>query len=267
MSLDLQPIEPIPDQTARVARAAFPQDNICLTLRDELGTIFDDIEFAALYSSGGRHAEAPWRLALVTVFQFVEQLSDRQVADAVRARIDWKYLLGLELADPGFDASVLCEFRSRLLEGGAEVRLLEALLETCRTRGWLKARGRQRTDSTHVLARVRAINRLECATETLRHALNTLAVAAPGWLSPHCPAEWGDRYARRVDASRIPTASGDREAYARQVGQDGHMLLEAADDPLAPQWIGQIPAVPNHRRGWIHPVVGEAGRGGLRTQE
>ncbi len=238
-----------------------------LTLRDELGTIFEDQEFAALYPSRGRPAETPWRLALVTVLQFREDLSDRPAADAVRARIDWKYLLGLELTDPGFDASVLCEFRSRLIDVGSEGRLLEALLRACRSRGWLKARGRQRTDSTHILARVRAINRLECAAETLRHALNSLAVAAPGWLSALSPAEWVDRYAKRVDASRIPTAAGGREAYARQVGQDGHLLLAAAYHPLAPHWLGQVPAVETLRRVWIQQFVVEAGRLRWRTEQ
>jgi transposase len=121
-------------------------------------------------------------LALVTVMQYMEGLSDRQAAEAVRERIDWKYALSLELTDPGFDFSVLSEFRTRLLAGGAETQLLQALLELCKRRGWLKARGRQRTDSTHVLAAIRDLNRLECAGETLRHTLNVLAEVAPDWL-------------------------------------------------------------------------------------
>src|SRR5262249_6423601 len=134
-----------------------------------------------LYPRRGQPAEVPWRLALVTVFQFVENLSDRQAADAIRARIDWKYALGLEFTDPGFDHSVLSGFRSRLVTGSAEQRLLDAILDHCRTRGWLKARGRQRTDSTQVLARVRGINCLECRGETLRSALN-----------PHFPYDSSD---------------------------------------------------------------------------
>jgi transposase len=139
MSLRAQPNLPVPDDTARVAGAAFPHGNTYLNLRDELGTVFTDEDVAALYPSRGRPAEAPWRLALVTVFQFVENLSDRQAADAVRARIDWKYALGLELTDPGFDFSVLSEFRTRLVSGAAEQRLLDAVLDCCRRRGWLKA--------------------------------------------------------------------------------------------------------------------------------
>ena len=150
-----------------------------LTLHDKLGTLFVDRDFADLYPEQGQPGYPPWRLALVTLMQFREGLSDRQAAEAVRARIDWKYLLGLELSDPGFDFSVLSEFRDRLLAGGASERLLERLLEACRELGLLKARGRQRTDSTHVLAALRVLNRLELVAETLRAALNATAAAAP----------------------------------------------------------------------------------------
>ena len=146
MSLKLSPIQPVPEGTARVAKAAFRKGNPLLKLRDELGGIFRDEDFADLFPKPGQPGLPPWRLALVTVLQFRENLPDRQAAEAVRARIDWKYLLGLELDDPGFDHSVLCEFRARLLEGGAGERLLHRLLEVCQARGLLKARGRQRTE-------------------------------------------------------------------------------------------------------------------------
>src|ERR671928_816182 len=110
------PIPPVPKHTARIARAAFPKSNPYLTLRDKLGTVFADRDFADLYPEQGQPGYPPWRLALVTLMQFREGLSDRQAAEAVRARIDWKYLLGLELSDPGFDFSLLSEFRGRLLE-------------------------------------------------------------------------------------------------------------------------------------------------------
>src|SRR5215218_6789605 len=159
MSLKRNPVQPVPEETVRVARAAFRKGNPLLSLRDELGAIFADADFADLFPRLGQPGLAPWRLALVTLLQFRENLPDRQAAEAVRARIDWKYLLGLELTDPGFDHSVLCEFRSRLLAGSAEERLLGRLLEACQARGLLKARGpRQRTDATHVLASIRTLN-------------------------------------------------------------------------------------------------------------
>ena len=120
MTLQPQTTFSIPDETARVAHAAYPKGNLYLKMRDALGTIYQDQMFAHLFPHNGRPVEAPWRLALITVLQFLEELPDRQAADAVRGRIDWKYLLGLELTDPGFDATVLCEFRKRLIEGGAE---------------------------------------------------------------------------------------------------------------------------------------------------
>src|SRR5215203_2032701 len=147
MSLKPSAIPPVPAMTLQVAHAAFPHGNPYLTLRDELGVIFVDDDFAHLYPEVGQPSLPPWQLALVTVLQFRENLSDRQAAEQVRARIDWKYLLGLELTDAGFDFSVLSEFRARLLAGGSETLLLDALLTTCKARGYLKLRGRQRTDS------------------------------------------------------------------------------------------------------------------------
>jgi transposase len=150
MTLRPRPVPPVPVETARVARAAFPGGNLYVQMRDELDAIFDDAQFSSLFPVRGRPAEAPSRLALVTIFQFAENLSDRQAADAVRARIDWKYALSLELTDRGFDHTVLSEFRTRLLDGGAESLPLDGLLARCREQGLLKARGRQRTDSTRV---------------------------------------------------------------------------------------------------------------------
>jgi transposase len=187
LSLKPCPVPPVPELTAFVARAAFPKGNPYLRLRDELGTVFRDDDFTDLYPRRGQPALAPWRLALVTVLQFRENLSDRRAADAVRARIDWKYLLGFELTDPGFDFSVLSEFRSRLLAGQAGERLLEKLLEQCKTSGLVKARGRQRTDATHVLASIRVMNRLELLAESLRAALNELTAWAPEWVKGVAP--------------------------------------------------------------------------------
>src|SRR5262249_49750286 len=161
MTLHPTPITPVPEETARVAHAAFPSGNTYMQMRDILGVIYRDEQFADLFAGRGRPVVPPWRLALVTVMQFAEGLADRQAADAVRARIDWKYALGLDLTDAGFDYSVLSEFRARLVAGSAEERLLDVLLAVCAQHGYLKARGKQRTDSTHVLAVVRTLYRLE----------------------------------------------------------------------------------------------------------
>jgi transposase len=167
MSLKPSVIAPIPAETVRVARAAFPKGNLYLSMRDELGTLFEDAEFVGLFPSRGQPALAPWRLALITVMQFLENLSDRQAAEAVRSRIDWKYALGLELTDSGFDYSVLSGFRERLIVSNKQSLMFDRLLELLRDRKLLKKRGIQRTDSTHVLASIRVMNRLEVVTETL----------------------------------------------------------------------------------------------------
>jgi len=240
----------VPEQTACIARAAFPKGSPYLTLRDTLGTIFEDGHFADLYPKQGQPACPPWRLALITLMQFREGLSDRQAAEAVRARIDWKYLLGLELSDPGFDFSVLCEFRDRLLAGGAHERLLERVLEVARERGVLKARGRQRTDSTHVLAAVRTLNRLELVAETLRAALNATAAVAPDWLRALAPSAWYERYGRRIEDTRLPQGEAKREAYACQVGEDGFCLLEVLAAPHAPEQLADLPAIQVLRTVW-----------------
>jgi transposase len=172
-------IPPIPVLTQQIARAAFPKTSTFMLMRDTLGSLFVDKDFACLFPCRGQPALSPWRLALVTIMQFVEGLSDRQAAEAVRSRIDWKYALSLDLTDPGFDFSVLCEFRQRLMEGGAEKILLDKLLEQSQQVGLLKAGGQQRTDSTHVLAAIRKVGRLECIIETLRYALNAVAEVAP----------------------------------------------------------------------------------------
>jgi transposase len=141
MSLQPQVCYLIPEETARIARAAFPKGNIFMRMRDELGPIYADQTFATLFPPCGQPALSPWRLALTLVLQFVEGLSDRQAADAVRGRLDWKYALALELTDPGFDFSVLSEFRDRLIDGALSQHLLEAMLTTFRDLNLLKARG------------------------------------------------------------------------------------------------------------------------------
>ena len=251
MSLRPAPIGPVPEATARVARAAFPKGSAYLRLRDTLGTIYTDADFAALFPRRGQAAEAPWRLALVTVFQFAEGLSDRPAADAVRGRLDWKYALGLPLEDPGFDYSVLSEFRDRLLAGGAAAKVLDVLLDRCQAAGLVRARGRQRTDSTHVLAAVRALNRVQLVGETVRAALNALAVAAPEWLRPHLRPEWAGRYGPRLEAYRLPKERAARHALAETIGADGFQVLAAVYAPAAPTWLREVAAVETLRRVWV----------------
>jgi transposase len=176
----------------------------------------------------------PWRLALVMVMQYIEGLTDRQAADAVRRCMDWKYALSLDLHDPGFDFTLLHDFRQRLLAHEAGQRFLDTFLATCKARGWIKARGTQRTDSTHVLAAIRTLHRVECVLEAMHYALNQLSAADPAWVQQHVPPEWYTRYGLRSDQTRLPKDTSKREALARQIGADGYQLLDwvwAAESP------------------------------------
>jgi transposase len=254
MSLHPPVTAPVPEETIRVANTAFPKGHPYLTFRDTLGPVLQDENFTTLFPLEGQPGLPLWRLALVTIMQFREhladRLADRQAAEAVRARIDWKYLLSLGLTDPGFDFSVLSEFRDRLLAGSAEELLLDKLLERCRALGLLKARGQQRTDSTHVLAAVRVLNRLELVAETLRAALNTLAAVAPAWLQAWAPLEWYERYGKHIEDARLPREKAARKAYAQTDGEDGFALLDALDASEAPEAVHTLPIIATLRRTW-----------------
>src|SRR5947209_6309884 len=250
MSMYPQELGAIPAETMRVARAAYPKGSLAMRLRDELAGIYRDEQLASLFPTRGQPAEAPWRLALVLVLQYVEGLTDRQAAEAVQGRIDWKYALGLELTDPGIDASVLSEFRARIVAGGAEAQLLDTLLELCKQRGWLKAGGTQRTDSTHVLARVRSLSNLECVGETLRAVLMDLARLDANWLAQQIGPEWLTRYVHRVENYRLPKPESQRRALAEQIGADGLALLRALEQAATPAELQEVQSVQLLRQVW-----------------
>jgi transposase len=201
--------ESIPPETVRVACAALDDDNRYRKLREHFDTVFRDGAFEPLFPVRGQPAAAPWRLALVTVLQFAEGLSDREAAEAVRARIDWKYLLGLELTDPGFDHSILSRFRDRLIEGNAEMLLLRQILDKSQERGLIRKRSDICTDATHVVASVRNMNRSELVGETMRAALNVLAAVDPKWLAANVDGSWYLKYARRFESNRSAQVKDD----------------------------------------------------------
>jgi transposase len=253
------------DDDRGIAWAAFLNGCLAMRIRDALGALlFEDVELAGLSTVEGRPAASPARLALVSVLQLAEGLSDRQAADAVRGRIDWKYALGLELADTGFAASALREFRIRLVAGDAAERLLHRMLDRLWERGLL-ASGQQRTDATHLLGAVRELNRLELVTETPRAALEALATVAPTWLEGVVAEQRYDRYAHRARDWRLPTAEAARTKLAVTVGADGFALLEAVDAADAPTWLRQVEAVQTLRVVWIQQYYRD--RKGLRWRD
>ena len=257
MSLRAPLVYCLPEDTARVARAAFPKGNTYMHVFDALGPIDTNPQFADLFPKAGQPAIAPAQLALATIFQLAEGLSDRQAADAVRGRIDWKYARCLELDDHGFDASVLSEFRDRLSASGTEAVLFETLLKALKEARLVKPRSRQRTDSTPVLAAIQVLNRLKLVGETLRHALNTLAAVVPAWLQSWVPADWFARYSRRFAAYRLPDALAARRALAAQIGTDGRRLFAAIAASAEGDWLARVPAVETLRRVWVQQCYAE----------
>lgn len=256
MSLKSKPIPAIPEVTAVVAHQAFPKGNRFMLMRDELGSIFSDEQFEDLYPSDGQPAMSPWRLALITIMQFAGNLTDRQAAEAVQARIDWKYALSMELTASGFDHSVLCEFRQRLVSHEASRGLLDSLLECLKAKGLLKAGGRQRSDSTLVLGAVRDLNRLELVGETLRSALNSLAKVAPDWLRQEIAEDWFERYSLPFESSRLPEQASERQALTQIIGQDGFHLLQALREKASPIELCQLEAVQTLHRVWLQQYYG-----------
>jgi transposase len=233
-----------------MAHASFPKGTLAMDLRDALGSIYEDADFAQLFPRRGRAAEAPWRLALITVLQAVENLSDRQAIQMVRGRLDWKYALSLPLDDQGFDPSILVDFRQRLLAHEAQDLLLEPILQVCREHKWLKAGGKQRTDSTFVLAKVRGLSSLESVGESLRAALNELADVDPDWLLTVISPDWFDRYVHRFELQRFPKGEQAKEDLRRQVGEDSWHLLQVATNEQAPQSVQAGPSLARLQQVW-----------------
>jgi transposase len=222
---------------------------LAVLIRDRLGEWLGDEDFAAAFGDRGRPGWSPSRLALVTVLQRAENLTDRQAAEAVRTRIDWQYLLGLPLDDPGFDHSVLAEFRTRVAAAGLEQVVLDKLLARLVPAGLIKAGGKQRTDSTHVTAAVAALRRLELAGESVRAAVEALAAAHPAWLEQRvCVADFARRYGTPMTSWRPPVSQARRDELAIAYARDGYALLEAVYDSSAPAWLRELPAVDVLRR-------------------
>jgi transposase len=221
-----QPAPQLAEAVAAMYRAKRERP-LPVLVRDKLGEWLSDEQFAGAYGVRGKPGWPPSRLALVTIFQKAGNLTDRQAAEQVRTRIDWKYALGLDLADPGFDHSILSEFRARVAAGGLDQVVLDTLLERLAADGLVGAGGTMRTDSTHVISAVRDLNRLELAGESVRACLEQLAVAAPQVVAQLLDDSWSERYAARVDSWRMPAAATRKDELALAYGRDGRILLTA----------------------------------------
>ncbi|MFD7447301.1 IS1182 family transposase [Streptomyces sp. NPDC059909] len=226
MSLRPRSGEHVPPLTAQVARASNPGGTTAIWVRDRLDGLWCDEDFADWYPQDGRPGLSPAQLATVCVLQFLLGLSDRQAAEAVRCRIDFKYAMAMELDDPGFHHSVLADFRDRLAEDGRADRLLDLALARLKEAGLVRERTTQRTDSTHVLAAVRDLTRLELITEAVRAALEEVAGTSPHLLDELVDEDWGLRYGRPVRLGKNPTKPKTR---ILATGNDAVRLLEHLD--------------------------------------
>ena len=265
--------EPDPRIAAAIA-AKYPGRRprpLAVQIRDRLGQWLEDEQFAAVFGTRGRPGWSPSRLALVTVLQRAENLTDRPAAEAVRTRIDWEYLLGLGLDDPGFDHTVLPEFRTRVTAGGLEQVALDALLARLAADGLIKAGGKQRTDSTHVVAAVAALNRLALAGESVRAVLEALTAAHPDWVAQRiCVADWARRYGTPMTSWRPPASKAQQGELAIAYAEDGYALLEAVYDDSSPAWLAEIPAVDVLRRVLLQNytrIIGADGREVIKRRE
>jgi transposase len=270
----LRPVDvpPIPKATTALAWRVHPRGTDEMRVRDELGPLFTDADFTAgplagMFSELGQPGLSPALLLMVVILQFRHNLSDRQAVEAVADRISWKYALSRELEDPGFDHSVLSEFRTRLAADGRADAVLEVMLARLKETGLVKAGGRQRTDSSHVIACVRRLNRIETIGESLRAALEEIAAISPGFIVPLLKEGWDSRYGRKVEISRLlGRKNASAQALAAQIGADGQELLDAIDaDPTA-AWMNTLPHVGTLRTVWDQQFECTR-RGRLRLKE
>jgi transposase len=249
---------PMPPETAAIGEALLTDDSPYRLVGDQLFVQLSDAEFADLYSAEGKPGISPVILAFVTVFQFMEKLPDRQAAEAIRMRLDWKYALHLPLTYAGFDYSVLSEFRDRLLAHEAEGRVFEKLVSEFRVLGLIKERGRQRTDSIAMLTHVRHLSRLELVVETLRVAVGAILKAERAWGEKVIPPSWEARYGERFVMQRH--TPDEWAAHDQQVGSDGQWLIGRLEGAEAPAVIQTLPEVQVLKTVWVQQFRETAGK-------
>jgi transposase len=238
----------MPVETAAVGKVILKEDSPYRLIGEKLFDRYREEDYADLYSTEGKPGISPVILAIVTVFQFMERLPDRQAAESLRMRMDWKYALHLPLAYEGFDYSVLSEFRDRLLAHQAEGRVFEKLVQELRSMGLIKERGKQRTDSIAMLMKVRHLSRLELVVETLRLAVGAILKADRVWGEALIPPSWEERYGERFVLQRH--TKEEWAEHDQHVGSDGEWLMARLAGEGAPAEIKSLPEVQVLRTVW-----------------
>jgi transposase len=248
MSLKPQPPRPMPPEMAAWGTKHLADDDPYKLIGDTLYEQYHDEEFVDLYHKEGQPGLSPVLLAFVTVFQTLENLPDRKAAEAVECNLKWKYALHLPFDADGFDASVLCEFRKRLIIHSAEARVFDVVLAQMQALGLIKTRGTQRTDSLSLFSRARDLGRLELVFETMRCALHAVLDADADWLRMVIPTEWAKRYQHHCRAER--QSDEERAILTRIIGDDGQRLLDLLDAADAPPDLKELQSVGLLRTVW-----------------
>jgi len=260
MSLQPQPFPPLPIETAQLAQKIFRRrGNIYLTIGDQIGPLFADVDFADRYAADGAPASSPNLLALAVIFQRQEDLADQAMANAVRARIDLKYALHLAVDDPGFDGSLLSDLRGRLLRNAAALRLFERVLVRLAELGLVAGGGKQRSDGSYVLAATRLLNQVALLGETLRVALEALAAYRPDWLRSVAQAHWYQRYGQPWTTWHLPKSNEKRQQLVLAIAADGYQLLDALAGSEAPSQVTSLPEIITLRQVWEQRLTRDAG--------
>jgi len=213
----------IPEEIRLWGESHLALDNVYRIIGDQLFSFLPEEELTSMYAPGGRSSINPILLSFVTIFQYLEDIPDRVAALWVKTRLDWKYALHLPLDDGGFHYADLCNFRKRLLLHGKESLIFEELLRKIEALGFLKKRGYQRTDSTHVLAVVRQLSRLENLSEGLRMALKAVEQADAAFYQAKLPALYREHWSKPLNDYQMTDA--ERKEALERVGQDIDWLL------------------------------------------
>ena len=258
MCLKIQPSWPMPIETEKIGQKLLNENDVYRMIGDRLFAQLNEQEYADLYSAEGKPGISPVLLAFISVFQFMEKLSDRQAINALRMRLDWKYAMHLELGYEGFDFSVLSEFRDRLIAGQAEGRVFEKLVAQIRGLGLIKEHGKQRTDSIAMLSKVRRLSRLENVVETLRLAIVAMVDTEPNWSQGILPPDWEEKYGERFVRQRY--SEKEWQEYEEQIGDNGHWLLERLATGSAPVEVQNLPEVQVLKTVWGQQFREEAGK-------
>ena len=258
MCLKIQSPWPMPEETGRIGKKLLEENDPYRLIGEQIFEKWEEGEFADLYSSEGKPGYSPVILAFVSIFQFMERLADRQAAQALRMRLDWKYALHLPLEDAGFDFSVLSEFRDRLIDGQAEKRVFEKLVEEIRAMGLIKERGKQRSDSIAMLVKVRRLSRIEMVVETLRLAVVALVTAHREWCEEIIPPSWEEKYGERFVRQRY--SEKEWQEYETNIGNDGEWLLKRLTEGGAPAGLKDLPEVQILKTVWAQQFREETGQ-------